>query len=458
MTLMMLTTCHLEKIADDTFTPSFNIVNNGCAASCEISFENTTESSSSQEWHFSDTSLVLSGTTATRRYQFPGLYQVTLYVWNNRGVKDSLTKDVNVTATSFEAFSSAYAPGEKAIQLPDGTYVVVGTKPVANSTFTDVYLIGVNVDQSGEITTPLFSKTFDIAAFDEVNDMVLLSDGTIAIIGTASGQGSGYRDSVFYIRTNTLGDKISGPKKLAFSPSNNRGLGIAEAPDGSVMITGQSTDGTNADVFLAKYKSDLTVKYFPNPVINLPGYDSGVDVTLADDGGYFVAGTTSSGNSAQTDVILLKLNATGGLVSGFPKTFGTPTNYENTKAVTVADDGTVVIVGLSNKGSGDIYLIGTTQNGVSKSGYPLTLGDASLTEEGFDVVVSDGNYVIAGYKNVDAHLLKVNANGLPIGSGKTFGGAGFDYFKSIETTHDGGFILTGGKNDVLYLVKTKKDF
>ena len=101
------------------------------------------------------------------------------------------------------------------------------------------------------------------------------------------------------------------------------------------------------------------------------------------DGGYIVAGETSSFGAGNSDAWLLKLNADG--VIEWQKAYG---------------------------GTGSEYMYSIQQT-------------------------SDGGYIVAGETNSsgagdsDAWLLKLNENGT-IQWQKTYGGAGYDYFASVR--------------------------
>ena len=160
---------------------------------------------------------------------------------------------------------------------------------------------------------------------------------------------------------------------------------------------------------------------------------------------------------------MIKTNATGDTI--WTKTYG-GANSDYGKSVQQTSDGGYIIVGYSNSfgaGSNDVYLIKTNATGDTL--WTKTYGGASSDYGKFVQQTSDGGYIIVGYSNSfgagydDVYLLKTNATGDTLWT-KTYGGADYDYGKSIQQTSDGGYIITGGtysfgagSNDV-YLLKT----
>jgi hypothetical protein len=129
-------------------------------------------------------------------------------------------------------------------------------------------------------------------------------------------------------------------------------------------------------------------------------------------------------------------------------------------------DGGYVIAGRTSSfgyGSFDAYVIKTKANGD-------TLWTRTFGEVGDDYIngieqTSDSGYIMVGYtnsfgvNNYDIYVIKTDSIGEIIWS-KTYGGAGNDRAFSIKQTNDGGYILTGytsssgaGGNDVC-LIKT----
>jgi hypothetical protein len=124
------------------------------------------------------------------------------------------------------------------------------------------------------------------------------------------------------------------------------------------------------------------------------GYDDGRCVKQTYDGGYIIAGSTSSFGAGLSDILLLKVDSLGNPL--WAKTFG-GANIDRGYSLDITNDSGFVICGFTNNfGSGgyDIYLIRTD-----------SLGNASWT--------------------------------------KTYGGNDWDFGFSIKQTPDGGFIIAG---------------
>jgi hypothetical protein len=114
------------------------------------------------------------------------------------------------------------------------------------------------------------------------------------------------------------------------------------------------------------------------------------------DGGYIVAGETSSSGAGSADVWVLKLDTNGNLQTGWPKTYG-GTSRDAANSIHQTTDGGFIVAGVT-----------------SSSG--------------------------AGY--ADFWILKLNASGDLVWQ-KTYGGINDDIARSIQQTSDGGYIVAG---------------
>jgi len=76
---------------------------------------------------------------------------------------------------------------------------------------------------------------------------------------------------------------------------------------------------------------------------------------------------------------------------------------------------------------------------------------------GFSVLeASDGGYVVAGFSESDACLIKTDSNGNEVWN-RTFGGPEFDEAYSVQQTVDGGYVVAGSTDYTIWLVKTDSE-
>jgi len=135
-------------------------------------------------------------------------------------------------------------------------------------------------------------------------------------------------------------------------------------------------------------------------------------------------------------------------------------NYDASYAVQQASDGGYIIAGNTRSfGAGcmDAYLIKTDKNGYKK--WEKTFGN--ISEDYFRAIekTTEGGYIIAGTINGycggwssqdgDAYLVKINSSGTKLWE-KNFGGSRGDYGYSVQQTSDGGYILAGGSHSYSY--------
>jgi hypothetical protein len=196
------------------------------------------------------------------------------------------------------------------------------------------------------------------------------------------------------------------------------------------------------------------------------GDDSSYSIIQASDGGFVIAGSTTSYGAGGTDAWLIKTDSNG--IKLWDKTFG-GAGTDVARSIIRTFDGGYILSGYTNSYSGgnyDSWLIKTDSNG-SKI-WDRTYGGTG-DDEGWSVIqAADGGYVIAGFTNsfgtggYDFWLIKTDINGIQIWN-KTFGS--FDngrilneQGKSLVMSSDGGYLIIGhtdqGMDGYAWLVKT----
>lgn len=280
--------------------------------------------------------------------------------------------------------------------------------------------------------------------------------------------------------TNLLWEQFYG------GPNDDYGLFFDKTTEGGWIITGR-TDSYGVgggDLYLIKTDSEgnkLWTKTFGGN-----GLDLGNEVRQTSDGGYIVAGRTSSFGSGYFDIYLIKVDSDGNLK--WSKTYGGP-NYDSCKSVILTTDGGYallcdsasrilllktdsngnelwkqfyggsnnngaecvqqtldegyIIVGSTNSagaGDYDILLIKTDNQGNQQ--WSKTFGESSKDAGRSVKQTSDGGYIVAGDISGDYALIRTDAGGNAIWLRK-YGGAGIDEAEHVSITSDGGFIVTG---------------
>lgn len=285
------------------------------------------------------------------------------------------------------------------------------------------------------------------------------NDGGYILTGNAYRSG-GNRD-VYLIKLKSNGDTLW--IKTFGGLFAEYGNSVQQTNDSGYIIAGYTNSFGMGIYNVYLIKTDINGDTSWAKTFGGTGEDVGNSVQQTTDGGYIIAGTTTSFGAGNDDVFLIKTNSTGDTL--WTKTFGGANDDEGNSVQQTIDNGYIIICTSKSFGAGynDMWLIKTDSSGniIWTKTYGGALGDFGISGQ----QTSDSGYIIAGYSNsfgmppYDYYLIKTNSYGDTLWS-KTYGGESFDEAYAVHQTTDGGYIISGisisfgfGNADV-YLIRT----
>jgi hypothetical protein len=346
--------------------------------------------------------------------------------------------------------------GRSVQETSDGGFIIAGGTSSSGAGSWDVYLIRTDGDGN-----EMWHRTFGGSNNDYGRSVQETSDGGFIIVGSTSSFGAGNGD-VYLIKTDGDGNEIW---HRTFGGSNyDYGYSVQETSDGGFIIAGGTSSSGVGKRYIYLIRTDGDGNEIWHRTFGGSNYGYGYPVQETSDGGFIIVGRTSSFGAGSDDVYLIRTDGDGNEI--WHRTFG-GSNYDYGYSVQETSDGGFIIAGgtsSSGAGSWDVYLIRTDGDGNEM--WHRTFG-GSNNDYGYSVQeTSDGGFIIIGRTSSfgagswDVYLIRTDGDGNEIWH-KTFGGSDDDYGYSVQETSDGGFIIVGrtssfgaGSWDV-YLIKLK---
>jgi predicted secreted protein len=385
--------------------------------------------------------------------KFKGLIIVFLFSFAFSVVVCPCASAATMWDKTFGGAASDTAKGETE-QTSDGGYAILGETMSFGAGSWDFWLI--KTDSEGNMQ---WNQTYGGTADDQSGDMCLTSDGGYALAGYTSSFGAGGRD-FWLVKTDAAGNPLWNQTYggTGVETANH----VAQTADGGYALAGYTSSfgaGGN-DFWLVKTDGNGNMQW--NQTYGGTGSEGGIDVLQTGDGGYALTGSTDSFGAGGLDVWLIKTDASGNMQ--WNKTYGgTAADYG--QCLAQSSDGGYVIGGVVSSygaGSADFWLLKT--DGSGNMLWNQTYGGTGNDGSTHFIQTADGGYAICGYaagSNQDAGLFKTDSAG-NLQWNQTYGGTGTEVAYALLQTSDGGYLLTintnsfGAGGQDVWLVKTNE--
>ena len=372
-------------------------------------------------------------------------------------------------------------------QTRDGGYIVAGWTESRDKNISgyhgdkDFWI--VKLDKNGNIQ---WQRALGGTKEDEARSIQQTSDGGYIVAGwTFSNDGNvsgNHGGSDFWIIKLDRSGNIQWQKTLGGS-ENDYAYSIQQTSDGGYIVVGYTTSNDEdvsgnhgersfwgwwpEDAWIVKLDSKGNIQWQRS--LGGSDDDAAYSVQQTSDGGYIVAGCTSSNDGdvnvlekhLKADIWIIKLDKKGNLQ--WQRILGGSSD-ECPNAILQTQDGGYVIAGHTfskdgdvygfHKGvfSGDAWIVKLDKRGNTQ--WQKTLGGFDSDEAYSVLQTPDGGYIIAGYTcssngdvsenhgGDDFWIVKLNKNER-IEWQKTLGGSDDEEAYSIQRTTDGGYVVAG---------------
>jgi len=327
------------------------------------------------------------------------------------------------------------------IQLTsDGGYIVAGyTYSFDAPGYNDMWIL--KLDSSGNVT---WQKAYGGGSHNEIATSIQqTSDGGYIVAGYTYSFGAG--DNDFWVLKLDASGNVTWQKTYGGS-YHDEAYSIHQTSDGGYIVAGftGSFGAGGYDFWVLKLDSSGNITW--QKTYGGSSYEYANSIEQTSDGGYIIAGYTSSFGAGSQDMWILKLDSSGNVT--WQKTYGGSESDMAYSIQQTSDGGYIVAGRMEPSGAGYYNFWVLKLNASGNVTWQKTYSGSSYDEAKSIKQTSDGGYIVAGYTESfgagyeDIWVLKLDSSG-NVTWQKTYGGSNDDRAKTIKQTSDGGYIVAG---------------
>ncbi|MCX6842355.1 MAG: T9SS type A sorting domain-containing protein [candidate division WOR-3 bacterium] len=197
-------------------------------------------------------------------------------------------------------------------QTADSGFIICGTTYSYGAGQSDIYLVKTNAAGDTQWT-----RTYGGAEHEHGHSILQTADSGYLICGTTYSFGAGDAD-IWLIRTDANGDTLW--TRTFGGDSSDLGHSVAQTADHGFILCGQTSSFGAGSYDAWLIKTDSAGDTLWTRTFGGAGDDRGYSVQQTADGGFVMAGYTSSSGAGEGDFYLVKTNSSGNVAVAEPKT------------------------------------------------------------------------------------------------------------------------------------------
>ena len=279
--------------------------------------------------------------------------------------------------------------GYSIVQASDGGFAVTGlTESYGIGGSRDMFIAKYELD--GDLS---WSKTWGDARTDIGRSIVQTSDGGYVVTGGTDSFGD---QKIFVVKYDSSGE-VSWDKTWGGSGGYENGMAIIQTADSGYAVTGSTYFGGVNNMVIIKFDSSGDVLW--NKTWGGTGDDEGKAIIQTSDNGYIVTGYTNSpGSLGAEDMFIVKYDSTGTQL--WDRLWG-GTNIDYGESIVETSDGGFAVAGTSSSFMDDVVMFIAKYDEVSNLSWSKAFSFPSAAQpsstEGFSIAqTSDSGFVMTG--------------------------------------------------------------
>lgn len=218
----------------------------------------------------------------------------------------------------------------------DGGVMIVGDTESFGKRYRDIYI--AKLTKEGKT---VFARTIGGKKTDEAHGLTRMKDGNFALVGMRESSGKGYEE-FFAMKIDQNGKSLW---TKTFGDYDDDSLeAVTATVDGGIVAVGKTRSYGSEQTDLTVMKLSSEGKIIWHKIYGFKYYEYGNAVTMTADGGFMLAGGTSTLGKGSHSVYMLALDKNGGLL--WSHVYGGD-NRDIAHAMARMSDGSVVTVGQS---------------------------------------------------------------------------------------------------------------
>ncbi len=368
----------------------------------------------------------------------------------NGGVNDGFVTKIQTSssllwAKTYGGSGDDYGPSIQ--QTSDGGWIVAGRTDSSGEGLLDIWV--KKLDKAGAVT---WQKTYGGTGDEHAFSIQQTSDDGYIVAGFTNSSGAGLNDLLILKLTST--GAVTWQKTYG-GTGDDFGYSVQQTSEGGYIVSGftDSSGTTLSDLWILKLTPTGAItwqkRYGGSQIEQFFG-----NIQQTSDGGYIVAGMTSSFGDSAGDYLILKLDSVGAVTwQNQYGGIGGVSATDHARSIQQTTDGGYIVTGYSYSfGSPDADMWILKIDSVGEITWQKTYGWSPGDDFGFSVKQTrDGGYIALGRTDSfgiggeDIWVLKLDSVG-GITWQKTYGGINDEFCWSIQETLDGGYAVAGYTN------------